>query len=116
MDHYFNFGEDQYSAKYLLFNIDAAFRRKDITNSTFQESFDQIFIRGVEQSHPGVEIAQKSPIKLHNEYARLYDRELLTWGMVEIERNFTEVQLSDQTSVQGVSWSELKDQAMQDNF
>ena len=35
IDRYFNFGDDDFHAAYLLFNIDAAFRREDYTNSTF---------------------------------------------------------------------------------
>ena len=44
LDHYFDFGDDKFQAAYLLFNIDAAFIRADYMNSTFKDSFDNIFL------------------------------------------------------------------------
>ena len=48
LDYYFDFGKTEFEAAYLLFNIDAAFRRDDLKGSNFKESFDQIFINKIE--------------------------------------------------------------------
>ena len=86
IDRYFDFGEDKFQAAYLLFNRDAAFRREDYTNSTFQDSFENIFVKSIERSNPGVEIKQASPVELNHDFARLYGGELLNWGMVRVTR------------------------------
>lgn len=86
LDRYFDFGEDKFSAAYILFNVDAAFRRKDINNSTFKDSFDNIFINSIEENNPNFKVSQATPIQIEREYARLYDGELLTWGQVTVRR------------------------------
>ena len=102
LDRYFDFGENKFSAAYILFNVDAAFRRKDINNSTFKGSFDNIFINSIEERNPGFKVSQETPIEVELEYARLYDGELLNWGQVTVRRQeYERGTLTDQTRVAG---------------
>ena len=43
-------------------------------------------MKSIEKNNPSIQIEQGSPIELHNEYARLYDGELLSWGLVRVNR------------------------------
>ena len=117
LDRYFDFGENKFSAAYILFNVDPAFRRKDINNSTFKGSFDNIFINSIEELNPDFKVSQETPIEVELEYARLYDGELLNWGQVTVRRQeYERGTLTDQTRVAGKQWREIKQDVMENGL
>ena len=78
-------------------------------NSTFKDSFENIFVKSVEKNVPNVQIEQGSPIELNYEYARLYNSELLNWGLVRVQREEEIGIMTDETMVKHKTWGEIKE-------
>ena len=96
LDSYFYFNE--FEAAYLLFQKDAAFERRDVEDSSFQESFDQIL--KMQSSHPDFTYERIGEMKLNKEFVRLYDGNLLQWGEVTLRQTEIDSDESDEELTQ----------------